>query len=197
MNKFYSLVYRILWVLAGLLFPWRAVGKEQIPTEGGALLCANHTSFLDPILVMLAATNRRQMRVVAKVELFRIPVLNWILKGLGIIPVKRGMSDVGSFKECLKSLRNGELLLIFPEGTRVKEGESVEARSGAVLMAARADVPVVPVYIGSKKRLFRRTDVVFGTPYKLEFEGRKPTHEEGQRMTGNLMKRICALGEQR
>lgn len=195
MNKFYSLVYRILWVLAGILFPWRTTGRERLPAEGGAVLCANHTSFLDPILVMLAATNRRQMRVVAKAELFRIPVLNWILKGLGIIPVKRGMSDVGSFKECLKALRSGELLLIFPEGTRVKDGESVEARAGAVLMAARAGVPVMPVYIGKKKRLFRRTDVVFGQAYELEFEGRKPTHEESQRMTEDLMGRIRALGE--
>lgn len=196
MNKFYSLVYSILWVLAGILFPWKSKGRECIPAEGGVVLCANHTSLLDPILVLLAATKKRQMHVVAKAELFKIPVLNWILKGIGIIPVKRGLSDVTSFKECLRVLRNGELLLIFPEGTRVKEGKKVEPHSGAVVMAARANVPVMPVYVGEKKRLFRKTDVVFGEPYQLEFEGRKPTHEESQRMTEELMARICALGEQ-
>lgn len=195
MNKFYSLVYSILWVLAGVLFPWKSKGKELIPAEGGVVLCANHTSFLDPILVLLAATKKRQMHVVAKAELFKIPVLNWILRGIGIIPVKRGMSDVASFKECLRVLRNGELLLIFPEGTRVKEGKTVEPHSGAVVMATRANVPVMPVYIGEKKRLFRKTDIVFGAPYQLEFEGRKPTHEENQRMTEKLMARIRALGE--
>jgi 1-acyl-sn-glycerol-3-phosphate acyltransferase len=133
---------------------------------------------------------------VAKAELFKIPVLNWILKGIEIIPVKRGMSDVTSFKECLRVLRNGELLLIFPEGTRVKAGKTAAPHSGAVVMAARAGVPVMPVYIGRKKRLFRKTDVVFGEPYQLEFEGRKPTHEESQRMTEELMARICALGEE-
>lgn len=196
MNKFYSLVYSILWVLAGILFPWKSKGREFVPAEGGVVLCANHTSLLDPILVLLAATKKRQMHVVAKAELFKIPVLNWILKGIGIIPVKRGLSDVTSFKECLRVLRNGELLLIFPEGTRVKEGKKVEPHSGAVVMAARANVPVMPVYVGKKKRLFRKTDVVFGEPYQLEFEGRKPTHEESQRMTEELMARICALGEQ-
>ncbi len=195
MNKFYSLVYSILWVLAGILFPWRSKGRELVPAEGGVVLCANHTSFLDPILLLLAVTKKRQIRVVAKAELFKIPVLNWILKGIGIIPVKRGLSDVTSFKECLRVLRNGEPLLIFPEGTRVKEGQQVEPHSGAVVMAARANVPVMPVYIGKKKRLFRKTDVIFGEPYQLEFEGRKPTHEESLRMTEELMARICALGE--
>ena len=78
----------------------------------------------------------------------------------------------------------------------MKEGKKVEPHSGAVVMAARANVPVMPVYVGKKKRLFRKTDVVFGEPYQLEFEGRKPTHEESQRMTEELMARICALGEQ-
>lgn len=195
MNRFYSLVYAILWVLAGILFPWRSKNSEHIPAESGVVLCANHTSFLDPILVLLAATKKRQIHVVAKAELFKIPVLNWILKAIEIIPVKRGLSDVTSFKECLRVLRNEEVLLIFPEGTRVKEGQTVEPHAGAVVMAARAGVPVMPVYIGKKKRLFRKTDVVFGMPYQLEFEGRKPTHEESQRMTEELMARIRALGE--
>ena len=195
MNKFYSLVYSVLWVLAGILFPWKVVGRENVPQEGGVVICANHTSFLDPILVLLAATKKRQIHVVAKAELFKIPVLNWILKGIEMIPVKRGMSDVTAFKESLRVLRNGEPLLIFPEGTRVKEGQEVEAHPGAIVMAARSNVPVLPVYIGKKKRLFRKTDVVFGEPYMLQFEGRKPTHEASQHMTDELMKKISALGE--
>lgn len=195
MNKFYSLVYSVLWVLAGILFPWRAIGREHVPSEGGVVICANHTSFLDPILVLLAATKKRQIHVVAKVELFKIPVVGWILKGIDMIPVKRGMSDVTAFKESLRVLRDGKPLLIFPEGTRVKEGQKVEAHPGAIVMAARANVPVLPVYIGKKKRLFRKTDVVFGEPYVLQFEGRKPTHEASQHMTDELMEKISALGE--
>lgn len=195
MNKFYLFVYYVLWVLAGILFPWRVSGRENLPETGGVVICGNHTSFLDPILVILAATRKRQIRVMAKAELFRIPILNWILKGIEMIPVKRGMSDISAVKESLRVLRNGEPLLIFPEGTRVKGGEEVDGRPGAVVMAARANVPVIPVYIEAKKRLFRKTNVVFGTPYMLEFAGRKPTPEESHRLTEELMDRIRKLGE--
>lgn len=195
MNKFYKVVYAVLWVLMKLLFPWKVTGQEKLPKEGGFVLCGNHTSFLDPIFVLLAAGRKRQVRVMAKVELFETPVLGWILKWLEMIPVKRGMSDITAVKEGLRVLRGGAPLLIFPEGTRVKEGEEVDAHLGAVVIAARAGVPVVPVYITTKKRIFRKNQVVFGEPYALEFAGRKPTHEESQRLTGELMGRIHALGE--
>lgn len=196
MNKFYKLVYSVVWVLMKILFPWKATGQENLPESGGVVLCGNHTSFLDPILVLVGATRKRQIHVIAKAELFKIPVLNWILKGIDMIPVKRGMSDVSAIKEGLRVLKNGEPLLIFPEGTRVKAGQQVGAHPGAVVLASRAGVPVVPVYICKKKRLFRKNSVVFGKPYYLEFAGRKPTHEESQHLTADLMARISALGEQ-
>lgn len=197
MNRFYKLVYAVVWVLMKILFPWKAIGQENLPETGGVVLCGNHTSFLDPVLVLVGATRKRQIHVIAKAELFKVPVLNWILKGLEMIPVKRGMSDVSAIKEGLRVLKNGEPLLIFPEGTRVKDGQQVDAHPGAVVLAARAGVPVVPIYICKKKRLFRKNEVIFGQPYHLEFSGRKPTHEESQRLTEDLMARICALGEQR
>lgn len=195
MNKLYKVVYAILWVLAKVFFPWRSKGNEKIPESGGVVVCANHTSFLDPILLLLAATGKRQFHIMAKAELFKIPVLGAILKGMGIIPVKRGMSDVSAIKEGLRVLKNGELLLIFPEGTRVKEGKQAHAHPGAIVLAGRAGVPVQPVYIGTKKRIFQKTDVIFGEPYELEFAGRKPTHDETQQLKEELMERIRALGE--
>lgn len=195
MSKFYRFIYRVLWVLMKLIFPWKCEGEERLPDVGGFVMCANHTSFLDPVLVLLSATNRRQIHVMAKAELFKIPVLSLILKRLEMIPVKRGMSDISAVKESLRVLRNGAPLLIFPEGTRVKEGEKIAGRPGAVVMAARANVPVVPVYIAEKKRAFRTTKVVFGEPYLLEFSGRKPTPEESHKLTEDLMKRIYELGD--
>lgn len=195
MNKFYKVAYAILWVLAKILYPWDAVGKENLPETGGAVLCANHTSFLDPIHVLLGSTRKRQIHIMAKAELFKIPVFSWILKGIEIIPVKRGMSDITAVKEGLRVLKNGEPLLIFPEGTRVKEGESADAHPGAIVLAARAGVPVVPIYIEARKKLFKKRRVVFGAPYELQFAGRKPTHDESQRLTEELMNKIWALGE--
>lgn len=195
MSKFYRAIYSILWVLAKVFYHWEVKGSVEFP-EGGAVLCGNHTSFLDPILVLLSATKKHQLHIVAKAELFRIPVLNWLLKKLEVIPVKRGMSDITAFKSCLRVLKEQQLLLIFPEGTRVKEGEEIDGRPGAVVMAARANVPVIPVYIEKRKRIFRKSNVVFGAPYHLQFAGRKPTPEESHRLTEELMERIRRLGEQ-
>ena len=111
----------------------------------------------------------------------------------GIFGVKRGKADVAALKEAMRVLKGGERLLIFPEGTRVKEGEVSEAHTGAAMFSTRTGAPLVPVYIPPKKRIFRKTTVVFGEPYHPEFEGRKPTPEDYRRIADDLMVRIRAL----
>lgn len=195
MSKFYSFIYSILWGLMKVFFPWKVHNRENLPTEGGVLLCANHTSFLDPLLILCAVTKKRQLHVMSKAELFRIPVLGFILKGIEMIPVKRGMSDVPAFKDSLRILRSEKPLLIFPEGTRVKEGKRVKGHTGAVTMASRADVPVLPIYIRKARFIFCRSHIYFGQPYMLEFSGRKPTPDESRALTDDLMHRIYELGD--
>lgn len=193
MNKLYSVAYAVIWVLMKVFFPWRVQGREKLP-EGGVVLCGNHTSFLDPVYVICAMGRKIQLRIMAKEELFCIPVLGFLLRKVEMIPVKRGKSDVAAVKECIRVLRDKNPLLIFPEGTRVKEGEESTAHAGAVLLAARAEVPVMPVYITPKKRMFRRGDVIFGDPYMLQYAGRKPTAEESQALANELLHRIRATG---
>lgn len=192
MNKLYAVLYPLVWLFMRIFHPWRAVGRENIP-EGGALLCGNHTTLGDPIYVVCAVGHKPQFRVLAKAELMKIPVLGYLLKKAGIIGVERGKADVGAVKECMRALKGGEKLLLFPEGTRVKEGEDSQAHTGAALFATRADVPLIPVYISPRKRLFRKTSVVFGKPYKPVYEGRRPTPEDYQRIADDLMERIRAL----
>jgi len=98
-------------------------------------------------------------------------------------------------KEAMRVLRNGERLMMFPEGTRVKEGDVSQIHTGAALFATRTNVPLLPVYISPKKRLFHKTLVVFGTPYYPTFAGKKSTSEDNQRIAEDLMARIRALGE--
>ncbi len=192
MNKLYAVLYPLVWLFMRIFHPWRAVGRENIP-EGGALLCGNHTTLGDPIYVVCAVGHKPQFRVLAKAELMKIPVLGWLLKKAGIIGVERGKADVAAVKECMRALKGGEKLLLFPEGTRVKEGEDSQAHTGAALFATRANVPLVPVYISPRKRLFRKTSVVFGKPYQPTYEGRRPTPEDYQRIADDLMVRIRAL----
>lgn len=193
MNKVYSVAYPFLWIFMRVFHPWRVIGREHVP-EGGALLCGNHTTLGDPCYVACAMGSRPQLRVLAKEEVMCWPVVGFILKKAGIIGVKRGRADVSAMKTCIRVLKNGEKLLIFPEGTRVKEGETSEAHSGAAMLSTRTGVPIVPVYISPRKRWFRRTDVVLGQPYLPEFEGKKATPEDYRRIAEDLMLRIRQLG---
>lgn len=194
MNKVYAVLYPLIWIFMKVFHPWRAVGVENIP-EGAVLMCGNHTSLGDPLYVVCCMGWKRQTHVMAKDEIMKWPVIGWLLKKAGIFGVKRGKADVTALKEAMRVLRNGERLLLFPEGTRVKEGETSEAHTGAAMFATRTGAPLLPVYIAPQKRIFRRTTVVFGQPYSPAYEGRKATQEDYQRIAVDLLARIRALGE--
>lgn len=193
-NKLYAAAYPLVWLFMRIFHPWKAEGCENIP-EGGALLCGNHTSLGDPLYVVMAMGRRRQTHVMAKEEIMKWPVLGWLLKKVGVIGIKRGKADVAAIKESMRVLRGGEKLLLFPEGTRVTEGKTSEAHTGAAMFATRTGVPLIPIYISSKKKLFHKTLVRFGQAYLPEYEGRKATPEDYQRIADDLMERVRALGE--
>ena len=193
MNKLYTIFYPLIWLFMRIFHPWAVSGRENLP-EGGVLLCGNHTTLGDPVYVVCAVGPRPQMHVLAKEEVMQVPLLGPLLRKGGMIGIKRGKSDVGAIKECIKVLKGQEPLLIFPEGTRVKEGQSVEAHSGAAMLATRTGVPLLPVYIQPKKRWFRRTRVIFGQPYQPEYEGKRPSPEDYERIAADLMVRIRKLG---
>lgn len=192
-NKLYAVLYPLVWIFMRIFHPWRGIGCENIP-EGGALFCGNHTSLGDPLYVVCAMGWRRQTHVIAKEEIMSWPVIGFLLKHAGVIGIKRGKADVGAIKEAMRVLKNGERLLLFPEGTRVKEGQTSEAHTGAAMFATRTGVPLVPVYISPKKKIFCKTTVIFGAPYFPEYEGKKPTPDDYQRIADDLMERIRALG---
>lgn len=195
MNKAYTFFYHILWLIFAVIHPWKVVGNARLP-EGGALLCGNHTSMSDPIYVAMALGNKQQCRAMAKAELLRIPILGVLLKCAGVIFVDRGKADIQAIKEAMKALKNQEKLLIFPEGTRVKEGSESKAHTGAAMLATKTGVPIIPIYIPRKKRHFKKTTIVFGKPYFPVYEGQKPTPEDYERITEELMERIFALEAQ-
>ena len=191
-NKVYGVLYPIVWIFMKIFHPWKAVGVENIP-EGAALMCGNHTSLGDPLYVVCCMGSRRQTHVMAKAEIMKWPVIGFLLKKAGIFGVNRGKSDMAAIKEAMRVLRDGEKLLMFPEGTRVKEGETSEAHTGAAMLSTRTNTPLLPVYISPRKRLFRRTAVVFGQPYHPEFEGRKPSADDYQRIASDLLVRVREL----
>ena len=195
MRRRYWFWYTVIWPFFNLFHPSRVIGQEHIP-DGGALICANHTKMSDPFFVVFALRRRRQVRIMAKAELMRVPIIGPLVKSVGVFGVDRGRSDVGAIKTAMKYLKSGEYVLLFPEGTRIREGESGEGKAGAAMLAARTGVPILPVYVPGKKKWFRRTTVVIGQPYRPQLEGRKGSSEEYKAIADDLMERIHALEAQ-
>ena len=192
MNIIYILAYIVLWPAFRIFKPTRCINKKNFP-EGGALLCANHTRMSDPLFVAYALGLKHQIHVMAKEEVMHWPIIGWILRHGGIFGVKRGQADVAAVRTAMKYLKDGEKLLMFPEGTRHLDGEFGDAKTGAAMLAVRTGVPIVPVYLPAEKRWFRFTPVAFGEPYHPKVAGRKGTTEEYRAIAEDLMERIEAL----
>ncbi len=128
-----------------LFFRGRVFHQERVPTRGGVLLVCNHQSFLDPVLATQALP--RECAYMARDTLFRNSHFRRLIESLNAFPVKRGSSDVGAIKETLRRLKDGQLITLFPEGTRTPDGRIHEMQPGAVLLARKAKVPIVPTLI--------------------------------------------------
>ena len=200
MKNFYNLLWHVIWPFFSLVHPCRLVGRERLPDRGG-LYCANHSSLNDPVCLVVALGSKRQIHAMAKAEFMRTPVIGWLLKKAGMFSVERGKSDIGAIKTAMKYLKGNENVLIFPEGTRIKDGvdkygNDSEAKTGAAMLAVRTGAPIIPVYIPPKKRWFRFTNVVVGEPYYPEVESQKGSPEEYRVIADDMMERIHALEAQ-
>ena len=147
---FYSIARELVRFAYHIVFHITVIGRENIPKEkGGYIIASNHVSNNDP--PMVGITFRGKYNFMAKEEL---------IKKLGAFPVKRGAKDSSAIDNALESLKRGRIFIIFPEGTRSKDGELGRAKSGVTLIAAQAKVPVVPVFIKYGRKRFRRRCVI-------------------------------------
>ena len=170
-ERFYDFLCTVARPVYSLLFPVRVEGVENVPAEGGCLLCANHLSNRDPIIIALRCP--RRLHFMAKIELFKFKPLAAILRGLMAFPVDRGHNDLNAVRTSLKLIADGHVLGLFPQGTRSKDNSRTPMLNGVSMIALRAGKPVVPVYIGGPYRLFRRTPLRFGKPVDLSDFGRR------------------------
>lgn len=193
LNGFFVFVYYLVTLVANILHPVTVIGRENLP-EYGAMLCPNHNSNWDPVLVALKVPVNYRLHIMAKKELFCNKVFDWVLRKLGAFPVDRGEGDIEAVKNALKAIKSGDNLLIFPEGTRVKDPGHAEVKGGAAMMAIRSGVDMVPVFIDTRKRPFHRVHIVIGRPYTPVYTGRKGTAEEYQANADEIMRRAYALG---
>ncbi len=172
-------VWAAAWIVVRFFgtFVWRvrSHGTENVPKSGGVILAANHQSLLDPPFV--GGCLPRETTFMARRSLFEIPLLGRLIVALNAFPIERNSGDVKGVRSAIVRLKRGEALLVFPEGTRTRDGEIGPMKAGLRLIAERADVPIVPVLIRGayevwpRKRLlprpWGRVDVYFGKPVRL------------------------------
>lgn len=192
-NKFYEIMWAIFRPIVLLLHPIDVKGLENLPDEP-LLLCANHSSNWDPVLMIAALPQNEKIRIMAKEQLFRIPVVKGFISKMGAFPVNRGHSDISAVKTSIQSLKDGCHLLIFPEGTRVKEPGKAPVKGGVAMIAIRSGVKLLPVFIGTTKKLFQRVPIIFGKPFTPVYSGRKGTAEEYQTNADEVMRQAYELG---
>ena len=197
MNRFYQNAHTGFYPLFKLLFPFDAEGLENLPRDRAFILCPNHSNAVDPILVCLSLPRTVPIRIMAKKELMDKPLLGRFLAALGAFGVDRGHSDIAALKTSIKAVKDGENLLIFPEGTRVKEPGEVQAKGGVAMIALRTGAVLIPVYAGRRRKLLRKTHIVFGEAYEPKTETRHGTAEEYQAFADEVLRRAYALGEEK
>ncbi len=177
------------------MFLMRVFGRENVPAEGGALLCSNHRSYFDPPAV--AAACPRRISIMAKEELFHNPIFGRLIRALGAYPIRRGKGDAGAVMATLKLLASGGTTLVFPEGTRVRYAGESKISSGIIRVAIKSRCPIVPAYTNGKYRIFGGLKIYFGRPiYYDEYYDAAPDAETLERLAGELMDAIyCFEGE--
>ena len=194
----YTFARTLLPWLFQLLMPSRVYHAQNMPKQGGVVLCCNHASMTDPL--RLAYSQRRQIFFMAKEELFRNPLVKFVITALGAFPVSRGRGDKQAISNAEQLLKDGNVLGIFIEGTRSKDGSLQRPKPGAVLLAYRSGVPVLPCCITAKEGglpgTFRTSIVSYGKPIAPEELGiENGTPSELRNASRMVMDKIAELRE--
>jgi len=167
---------------------WEIKGRSNLPADGSLIVMANHISGFDPPIV--GCVLNRQVFFMAKEELFKKPFWDWVFRKIGVFPVKRGKPDLKAIRKAFKILKSGNILGLFPEGTRHKPGKMGNIQPGAVMIALKSKSPILPIGIKNVKNN-RRLKVSIGKPFELEdYYDRKLSREEKEEVGGYIKEKI-------
>ena len=187
---FYYFAVAVIKIWYALMFKVEIIGRENIPKEGNGIICCNHYSNYDPFSVAIFMD--RLPRYIAKKELFDNKILKWMLEQIKAFPVDRKAAmDMKALKNGLKVLKEGELLGIFAEGTRVKEGEKGDVKGGVAMFAMKGNAPVIPCAISGSYKFRSKLSVQFGEPMTLEeYRTQKLTADKIEEIAGAVMEKV-------
>ena len=195
----YNVAAGLSWPLLYGPYRLRVRGKENLPSSGGFVLTCNHVSSFDPWPLGLPLWPKRWLRFMAKSELYWWP-LSLVIDGAGAFKVRRGLADVEAIETAVRLVREGETVVMFPEGTRRTKGllkkHEARPRTGAARIALEAGVPLVPAAVTGTDRLMRFSQlrVAYGSPVDIDdLRGSNDIRAASQEATDRLMARIGEL----
>lgn len=192
-NKvFKKIVKGVVYAFYKVAFRIKIEGIENIPNFEPCILAPNHISNFDAPLIYVMT--KRDMNVMGKASIFKVPVLGSFLRYMGIYPVERNNKDMGAVKKSLTYLKQGNVLCIFPEGTRNGFAKGEPLHNGVAFLALAGKVPVIPVGINGKFKIFNKITVKIGKPISFEqYHGMKNAKEKFPEINEVILKEIQAL----
>lgn len=183
----------VMRIYCKIVYRYKIIGKENIPKEGAVIFCANHRSYLDPPLVEITC-KRDDTRFLAKRDLVKNKMFAFLGNAFNVILVDRDSRDVKALKDSVKTLKNGNAIALFPEGTRngIEKGES--AKGGASYFALNTDSVVVPIGIKGGKKPFQKVIITYGKPIDYsEYKEKRKEKETIEYVTNSIMENIIEL----
>lgn len=182
-------------IILHILFRVKFVGEKQLPEKGAYILCPNHRSLMD-IPISGTYSKGRWVYFMGKKELFEKPISRFFMNVMDVFPVNRGKGDIGSIKKALGYLRKGEMICVFPQGTREKDGETLPAQKGVAMLAAMSEAPIIPMFITGTIKPFRKITIYVGKPFDLGLKRKvKYSKEIYEEKSQEVMTHIKSLAE--
>lgn len=207
-QKFYDRAYMVFWTAYScvfkIFFRWELVGVEHVPRTGGAILAVNHSSLLDPPLGGVGLS--RKIWFLGRASLIKNRFVDFLMKCQHMIPITRGEADLGAMKKIIALIKSGEIVLMFPEGTRSVDGSLGPGKEGIGVFVRHAKADVIPCYISGAQRAMpkgaviprpRKVRIAYGPVIRYEEFSDCPKGRAGFKMiSGKIMERIAALKKQ-
>lgn len=193
---FYKAIRFIVVIIFNIIYSIKIEGKQNLKKlSGGAIICSNHTSNMDPFFFSIAIPYK--IRYMAKAEMFKTKFTNYLFGNLiGAFPVKRGENDLKALKIAINLVKNGEFLGIFPEGTRVKDSQEIDIKAGIGFIVSKTKAPVIPISIRGSTRIFSKIKIIIGEP--IDFSSRlqdKASSNDYKEISETIMAEIKRLNK--
>lgn len=190
------MLYYIVRFIAGMFLHIKCrikiIGRENIPKEGGVIICSNHMDFFDPILIAVAT--KRPIHFMGKKELFKNPIGKFFFEHINAFPVDRNTTDMKSYKQALTLLKDGNVMGIFAQGTRMKDADVKSAKSGTAMFSLKSGATVVPTGISGSYKWFSKINIEFGEPLSFEeYASKKIKHDTLDEVTDIIIKNINGI----